>query len=341
MALITAFGFDDCSSANDFAALGLSSNFIFSAGAGKYGGAALGAVPSNSTTPSFIPIWNDVSGNRGIAMHLQIPLGNSATNNARFSRIGYTNNPANSGVFLEVSTTQIIIWSGSTSPTALVTLNTPIFADGNYHWLEYTIQGADLVVYVDDLEVIRTPASGITMPAGVVHFYMVLTISQAIRPTIDDFISWNAGGSNFNTFPIHPQRISLIRPNAAGLYAQWTPTGTANNWAAVYKTTYSGTLTQYVTAPTAGLKDLYEYTDLAYIPWKINAVMSKVFAQDNGSVTSNLNLTARVGTTEGVLGTVALPVGSNRVLSAISYNDPLGNPWTGSNVNAAQFGLTS
>lgn len=333
MALLSAYGFDDCANSNDLTYLGFTNiqRTLFAQGTGKFNGNSL-TVNNATSQGGLVPVNLPASGNRGIGFYCKV----TSNNVAYFGANGASS--ATSFASLSISTSFIVIMNGVSSAQPVVTVASTIFADAAYHWVEWCVIGGDIVVFVDDLEVLRTPLSNSVFPTQ--YFYM--TSSSSGLFSMDDIISWDASGTAFNTFPIHPQRISYLDPDGIGDSSQFTISGGgATNWESVKKNSYTGSLSQYVTALAVGVTDLYTFTNLPYNPYRVNAIQFKVFAQESGSSSSPLDLQAKSGATQGSVGVVDLPVGANRVLSKFSYTQPAGGAWTFAAVNAAQFGIKS
>lgn len=135
---------------------------------------------------------------------------------------------------------------------------------------------------------------------------------------------------------IGERRIETLRPNGDVTGNQFTPssgtTGTAMlNEILVDETTY-------VSADTAGKKDLYNFTNLSTNPYKIDAVQLNVWATKTDSDTRRMQTIFKSGSTETVSVEYNLPF--NHVnLNRIEQMDPAtGQPWNTTAVNALQGG---
>ena len=310
------------------------SGYTFSSTAGRFGGGAL----TNSSSPNGFLLLKTTSIPSGakvrVGMHLKFSAGTVASGtSAGYYVVGFNNNSA-----LTYTTTgqlAVVNYGGSTAYlTSAATLS-----DGNFHWveLEYFLNGASSTaqLYIDGVfQGSYTGSLGSAVAVTSVSLGMGYTFSGT--GWIDDVVIWDDQGTNFNTFPLGPRRISTLVPNADGDLAQFTPkTGTAH-----YAMVNGGFgSTNYVSDSGTGNVDLYKFPSLPYSPTSINAVVGNYFAQNTGSGTTNLIPKLKTSGTTVSGTTQTLTVGINSLYQAPFITDAGGATWTATSVNAMQLGM--
>lgn len=204
-----------------------------------------------------------------------------------------------------------------------------------YHWVELDVQPSTISIYVD--YVLESTTSASLIPGTGIQLVNIgcptAAGSNNVSFYMDDLVIWDSSGSNFNTFPIGPQRIQSLNPTSAGDKTLWTPSAGANWSVANQPYASAATLTTTVT----GNADLYQFSDMSYVPRVINAAVANLFCQDDGSGTK-IKASQKLAGVETPSASVNSPT-SLRNIQVPLYRDASGNLFTAANVNASQFGM--
>jgi len=152
---------------------------------------------------------------------------------------------------------------------------------------------------------------------------------------MDDLYILDGSGSVNNDF-LGNRRVATIRPDAAGDSTQFMP-DSGSNYARVSEEVCD--TSSYVESDTSGEKDLYNYGSLPAGFTDIKGVQISTDCKETDAQTYSLKTVCKADSVESVdagqtVGSLDL-VTRRRVLE----KDPSNNGWTGTAVNAAQFGI--
>ncbi|TCG08386.1 hypothetical protein BZM27_12700 [Paraburkholderia steynii] len=309
----------------------------FNATGGKFGGGALSFSSTVFTCRSAAAPVAIVSGAWCyVAGWFKSPASPSMTSNGsssgqlfmQFNGLGY--------IGFSTTTWAIGLYQGG---SFLTQGSTPVL-DGNWHWVEFGIKfngGSSLSsCYVDGIAQWTNYTVNAAAAGAVSNFNVGGPNQNGAGPDLwDDVICWDDQGTTFNTFPLGPQRISTLQPNAAGDSTQFTPS-TGANYACV-NAGYGGT--NSVSDSSTGNIDLYQMADLVYSPATVKAVVGNYYGGNPGTGTANLIPKVKSGGTVATGTTRALPIGSNAGYQQFWPLDPSSAAWTVANVNAIQIGM--
>lgn len=322
--------------------------------AGKFSGGAVSTTGANQNTNYLVsPAGYTVSSTHALNWGYWMKSSAAGTwyNLTGTSILGQIpNNSANGSTYTPflgfLGSGRILAMENNVTITSLAS-GTATCTDGNWHWVEFstiisTTAGL-LGAYVDGVQDINF--SGVTaLNSGYVPTAVSsITIYPGKHATanggsgfIDDFIMYDGTGSSMNSFPLGPQRISLLEPNGAGDSAQFTPS-TGNNYAAV-NSGYANSTT-FVSDASTGNVDLYAMGDMSYNPATINAVVANYYGQNSGTGTSTLNPKIKTSSTVATNSGITLNVGANKGYQSAFYTDAGSSAWTETSVNAMQMGM--
>lgn len=245
-------------------------------------------------------------------------------------------------------TGNMVIYQIGSSSTQLGQ-GTHAICNNAWHWIEIAVvfstsATGSVQTYVDglpdiNLTNVQTLATGQSL-LGSMTFgpisMTVGTITSTLTASYDDVVIWDNTGTSFNTFPIGPQRITTLVPNADGDLTQFTPK-TAGAHYLMVNGGYSST--NYVSDSGTGNVDLYKYPALSYSPTTVNAVVANYFAQNSGSGTANLTPVLKTGSTQISGATVPMATNVNTLIQYPWYKDATATAWTAATVGAVQAGI--
>ncbi|MBG1252209.1 hypothetical protein [Burkholderia pseudomallei] len=231
---------------------------------------------------------------------------------------------------------------GSTTTLATGTVN---ICDNNWHWVEIGVllsstSSGWAKVYVDGVQQINysgaTMSGAYTLNGNITLSFLQNTNGSNQTWYYDDFIAWDNTGTSMNTFPLGPQRISTLVPNADGDTLQFTPSTAGTHYTCVDG---DYTATSYVSDGATGNTDLYKFPSLAYNPANISAVVAQYWGQNPGTGSANLIAKLKTNGTLVSGNTFGLSNGANHLYTNPFYTDASGAAWTATSVNAMQVGL--
>ncbi len=133
-------------------------------------------------------------------------------------------------------------------------------------------------------------------------------------------------------------RIDCYLPTADGSESDFTPNSGANNYNRVNQSVPDGDAT-YVSSPSVGATDLYEFAPITHDPSSIFAAQLNIFARKDDVGALSVVGAVKSGASIYESGTLGLADGSYKMLSTIVPLNPDGAvAWDKAAVNAAEFG---
>ncbi|CAJ3066137.1 Uncharacterised protein [Burkholderia pseudomallei] len=351
MALIFCDGFDSYTAAAEFTdKWNLTNNGpTLVTNGGKFGGGCMECSSYYTWCGAETPIFENVN----IANQLYFGFWMKATGlpasdgSASYGNSGLGLPNSNNGSFSLVTAGTVVpgavqlLKLGTSTVLATGTVNVH---DGNWHWIEIAVLLSSTSsgwgkVYVDGVQQINY--SGATMNGaytlnGNITLSFMQNTNGGPQWYYDDFIAWDNTGTSMNTFPLGPQRISTLVPNADGDTLQFAP-----STAGTHYTCINGdyTATSYVSDSGTGNTDLYRFPSLAYNPANISAVVAQYWGQNPGTGTANLIAKLKTSGTLVSGSTFGLSNGANHLYTNPFYTDASGAAWTATSVNAMQVGV--
>jgi hypothetical protein len=175
-----------------------------------------------------------------------------------------------------------------------------------------------------------------TAVAGVTSLAFGPTTTNSAYNHYDDLYVCSTDGSTNNDY-LGDCRVDTLLPTEAGTYAQFTPTGSANNWANVDEVPPDNN-TSYNSGDTAGMKDSFGFTTLSGTGATIFGIQTNLIARKDDAGTRTLMPLVRSGGTDA--NGAAQSLGDSYVdQMTIFETDPTtSTAWTESAINAAEFG---
>jgi hypothetical protein len=155
-----------------------------------------------------------------------------------------------------------------------------------------------------------------------------------------DDIAINDTAGTLNNGQIGEGRVVLLKPTGAGSNTNQTRGGTDTgaNWSQTSELPPS--LTQYVYAATAGVRDTYALQDLPAGSWAVNAVEVVAYAQNSDASAGSLAPTIKSGPTTSEGTATALAATASYVRHLYETDPATGLGWTTSAANALEAGTT-
>jgi hypothetical protein len=352
MALLMNDGFDSYSVTSDLL-LGKWNNnggAVISTTGGRFGGGAMQIGSTNSitgilsksyglttTNPLYFGFW--FKQGSGIPTY-----GAGGTNAAGFCLPNSTSYSSMISVQANTGYAQIMELGGGVIGTTSVNI-----CDNNWHWIEMAYTFASTAtgsakLYIDGVQllnltnIVTMSASNVTL-SGYIGLYNMLNGnigSPSVTAYYDDVLVWDNTGTAFNTFPLGPQRISTLKPNADGDLTQFTPSTAGTH----YNMVNGGyTSANNISDTGTGNTDLYKFPSLPYTPATVNAVIGHYYGQNPGTGSANLIPQLKTGTTTVSGSTDPLANATNKLFQQNWYTDATGAAWTANSVNSMQIGL--
>jgi hypothetical protein len=223
--------------------------------------------------------------------------------------------------------------------------------DGRQHWVEVQLKissnaaNGSCTIYVDGIQDLvytgATAVAGVTSLNGNVNVWNGAPNNANAHMWFDDFILWDATGtpaSDVTTFPIGPQRIVTLDPNADGDSIDFTPSAVGTHFGLV---SGSYNAASYVSdaAANTGKLELFKFPALPFVPNAITALVLNLFGQNPGSTSLSILPKVKLAGTVGTGASVLLANGVNKLSQTPFPRDPSGNVWVAANVNTAQAGV--
>lgn len=240
-----------------------------------------------------------------------------------------------------VSTTgTLALYRGSTSGTLLAS-SPGALTTGAWNFIECRLTIADSGGYFEA----RVNGETWATYTGDTKYSSTLSTANSLRlygmpsaATVyyDDFYMCDGTGSLRNDF-LGDVRVDTIFPSGAGNAAQFTPTGSANNWENVDDASPDED-TGYNASDTAGQIDTFTFADLSTLNASVLGVQANVLARKDDAGTRLIRAIARVGSTnyEGADSSLSDSYFDQRHIWA--QNPATSANWTEAEINAAEFG---
>lgn len=153
-----------------------------------------------------------------------------------------------------------------------------------------------------------------------------------------DWDDWYVYDTNAGAITTHQGDCVVygVLPNAAGTYAEWTPSAGAN-YECVDETPPNGD-TDYVSSGTVGQKDSYVFTDLPVFSGAIKGLTVTTFARKDDAGSRAFAVLTKSGATEVDGATRNINATYQGWYETYETDPNTGAEWTRANFNAAEFG---
>lgn len=233
---------------------------------------------------------------------------------------------------------------GSPSGTLIATSAAGVL-DGNWHYIEvYAVihdSTGRLTVKVDGNTVIDftgdTRNGGTSTNIDAVRFRTGRYISSPSGVlSIDDLYVCDTTGATNNTF-LGDVRVQTMLPNAAGSSTQFTPTGSANNWANVGEVPFNNAT--YNASSTVGQLDLYGLSDLAAGTASVKGVQTVAHMQKSDAGTANAKVAIKSGASVYYDATRSLGTSATSYTQIRETDPATSAAWTASGANNLEAGV--
>jgi len=233
------------------------------------------------------------------------------------------------------------LWRGDQSTllatsTSAIPLNTwcyielKTFINDTTGTLELRVNGTTVATYTGDTKQSSSigTARSIRLGGGV--------YTSSYYGWIDDLYVCDGTGTTNNDF-LGDCRVDTLYPNGAGNSAQFTPTGSTNNWENVKDTTIDEDTTNNASA-TAGQIDSFAFTDLSNLGSSVFGVQNNLLAKKDDAGTRTLRSVTRIGSTNYESGDFSLGTTYLDYVQLQETNPSTAAAWTVDAINGAEFG---
>jgi hypothetical protein len=176
---------------------------------------------------------------------------------------------------------------------------------GVWHWIEIEHNSANstATLYIDGLLI--GAVGGITKTSNFISVGCSGFIPPGSSTLLDDIVWWDNLGTALTSFPLGPQRIATLLPDAPGTTTQFTPSA-ATNWQGLTGAgAFGGTGNLGTTTP---LLDYVRVSDLPWAPFSGSGAVAFTALTDVGQPGTSLRPRLSLGGTEYIGDPIAIPV---------------------------------
>lgn len=179
--------------------------------------------------------------------------------------------------------------------------------------------------------------SGNTKNGGTNTTIDTISVSGSIQGHyFDDMYMCDGTGTTNNTF-LGDVRVQTLKPNGAGSSTQFTPTGSASNYANVQEIPDS--TSTYNSSSTVGQRDTYAMADLATNTGTIFGVQNTINAWKSDAGTGSIKTALVTNSTVYYEPTVNLGSSAYTYISPIRTTNPsTGAAWVPADINSSELG---
>ncbi len=238
------------------------------------------------------------------------------------------------------STGALVLKRGSTSGTTLATSNNALLA-GVWNYIEAKItvadsggtfsarvNGQEWVTYAGD-----TKYSPYYAYASAIKLFGFPSI---VKVWYDDFYVCDGTGSVNNDY-LGDVRVDTLFPSGAGNAANFTPTGSGNNWENVDDASPDED-TSYNASDTVDAQDSFIFSDLSSLNSSVLGVQENILAKKDDAGTRLLRGIVRVDSADYEGSDLSLGDSYGGFTQIWEQNPSTAANWTENEVNAAEFG---
>jgi hypothetical protein len=155
--------------------------------------------------------------------------------------------------------------------------------------------------------------------------------------TFDDAYILDSSGSKNNNF-LGDSTVTPIYPNGDSSIA-WTRSGGSTNAENVDEYPSPDDDTTYVESDTVNNTDLYDYTNLGSLGPSIYGLQINTDCKETDAEPFDLLIPMKLGATQNDGSSMSVGTASWITKMRVAEDDPTGNTWTLTNLNAAKFGV--
>lgn len=153
---------------------------------------------------------------------------------------------------------------------------------------------------------------------------------------IDDLYICDTSGTKNNDF-LGDVRVDALVPDGAGNYAQFTPTGSANNWENVDEMPADAD-TSYNASGTTGHKDSFAFSNLSVLDATIYGVQTNILVRKDDAGERTIRPLIRSSSTNATGATQAVTDSYLDSHEIFETNPIASADWTESSINGTEFG---
>ncbi len=229
---------------------------------------------------------------------------------------------------------------GSSSGTVLATSTNAILANSwNFIETKLTIadSGGTFEARVNgDVWVTYTGDTKYSSTLNTANSLRLSGLPSAVHAWYDDLYICDGTGSTNNTF-LGDARVDTILPNGVGASAQFSPTGSANNWENVDDPSPDDEAT-YNASNTAGNIDSFAFADISSLGATVFGIQENMLSRKDDAGSRILRGITRIGATnyEGLDITLTDSYVYQRQIW--EKNPATAANWSEADINAAEFG---
>jgi hypothetical protein len=223
--------------------------------------------------------------------------------------------------------------------------------DGRQHWVEVQLKISSnaangiCTVYVDGVQDLvytgATAVGALTSLNGNVNLWNGAPNNANAHIWFDDFVLWDTTGNaalDLTTFPVGPQRIVTLDPNADGDNIDFTPSAVGTHFGLVSGSYNSASYVSDASGNTGHL-ELFKFPALPFVPNAITTLVLNLFGENPGSTALNILPKVKLSGTVATGASIRLSNGVNKLSQTSFPRDPAGNVWVPANVNIVQAGV--
>lgn len=351
MALVFVDGFDPYGSNADLAGKwdvleDLTDN-IFEAAGGRFGGGCIALGDDDEWLIKYIPLAGTAASTDELFVGFSVKFGTLASvANSVFLLLS---NTGTTGSTISDDSNVNLRFTGNVlqlrRQNTVLTTGTFEFQTGVWYRIE-----VKLVVGNSGLAQVRVNGtldidfSGDTYNSGTagvraVQFGHHASSTSSLQTRIDDVVVWTSAGAAPTSW-LGDLRIQTLLPNADGDTNNGTPSSGSDHYAMVDEAGAPDGDSTYVSAGTAGDIELYGIQNLGVTPDAVHAVALNLQSRTDGTTPRKVAPLAKSGATqgEGVARDVPMGAAYKTSQSIFTENPDTSAAWTGSQVDAAQFG---
>lgn len=239
---------------------------------------------------------------------------------------------------------QVEVYRGDVATGTLLATSTATVPNDAYAYVEIEASINDstghVKVWIDDaLDINISSQDTQNGGTGVPDRFRLGKLSHAGSSDfeVDDFYILDSSGAELNARLTSAVRIDCLTPSGAGSSTQWTPSA-GSNYQCVDDTPPNED-TDYVSAGSTGLIDLYAMGDLPVSPAAIKAVMVGMVARKDDAGPNEIRTKLKSGSTTQDGATRTLTTSYAGFADIYTTDPDTSNSWSESGVNAIEAGV--
>jgi len=231
------------------------------------------------------------------------------------------------------------------SATSVTIAGTANVVDNQWHWIEVYVKfdtaSGVIQQYVDgvlDINFAGVTATTANPVLDKFHFRTPATGSGVYY--LDDLVIWDNSGTGLvaANFPMGPQKIITLLPSADTADKDFNRSAGSDNYALVDEAAVDSDTT-YVESAVNDHLDLYDFGALGVTPNSIETIAVNACVKNPEAGSVNAKLAVKSNGDSALSSAQAVTVSYKTVQAEFAVDPDTSAAWTGSAVDAAQFGL--